>query len=154
MLEAKFGIVNPLLLNDPNLVLPLFRIQSIDFYDNLMDWFLNNSKTRLMWVKYKKRTFNLHWFFLCSFLNSDIRKNPSYFKCSGILVINSDWVPKIPATSKMKLFVTLVNGFQLLTNVTKNSGLSVVLVLHTTWNQVFHIIKSAFMCTVFAIPIL
>ena len=39
-------------------------------------------------------------------------------------------VSKTPATFKMKLFVTLVNGFQPLT-VTKNSLLDVVEVLET-----------------------
>ena len=40
-------------------------------------------------------------------------------------------VPRTPATSKMKFFVTLVNGFQPLTNVTKNSMLDLAGVLET-----------------------
>ena len=40
-------------------------------------------------------------------------------------------VSKTPATSKMKFFVTLVNGFQPLTNVTKNSMLDLAGVLET-----------------------
>ena len=40
-------------------------------------------------------------------------------------------VSRIPATYKMKLFVTLVNGFQPLNNVTKNSMLDVAGVLET-----------------------
>ena len=40
-------------------------------------------------------------------------------------------VPRTPATSKMKFFVTLVNGFQPLTNVTTNSMLDLAGVLET-----------------------
>ena len=39
--------------------------------------------------------------------------------------------PRTPATSKMKFFVTLVNGFQPLTNVTTNSMLDLAGVLET-----------------------
>ena len=41
-------------------------------------------------------------------------------------------VYRTPATSKMKLFVTFVNGFQPLTNLTKNSMLDVAGVLETS----------------------
>ena len=40
-------------------------------------------------------------------------------------------VPRTSATSKMKFFVTLVNGFQPLTNVTTNSMLDLAGVLET-----------------------
>ena len=41
-------------------------------------------------------------------------------------------VSRTPATSKMKLFVTLVNSFQPLTHITKNSMLDVAGVLETS----------------------
>ena len=40
-------------------------------------------------------------------------------------------VPRTPATSKMKLFVTLVNGFHPFTNVTKKSMSDIAGVLET-----------------------
>ena len=50
-------------------------------------------------------------------------------------------VSRTPATSKMKFFVTLVNGFQPLINVTKNSMLDVAGILETplivTYIEVF-----------------
>ena len=49
-----------------------------------------------------------------------------------ILMSKLRGVSRIPATSKMKVFVTLVNGFQQLTNVTNNSMLDVAGVLETS----------------------
>ena len=51
-------------------------------------------------------------------------------------------VPGIPATSKMQLFVALVNGLQPLTNVTKNSILDIVGVLDTPLNAALSVTGS------------
>ena len=46
-----------------------------------------------------------------------------------VLLFDSRGVSRTPETSKMELFVTLVNSFQPLTDATKNSILAVVRVL-------------------------
>ena len=50
-------------------------------------------------------------------------------------LINVREIPGTSAISKMELFVTLVNGLQLLTSVTKNSILDVAGVLDTPLNE-------------------
>ena len=52
-------------------------------------------------------------------------------KCleNHVLFLERRGISRSTATSKMKLFVTLVNGFQSLTNATKNSILAAARVL-------------------------
>ena len=94
--------------------------------------------------------FFFHCPFVCKqYYRLTVNKQESYeiviFTVSFVFVLTLmskfRGVSRTPLTSKIKLFVTLVNGFQPLTNVTKNSMLDVARFLETPliviYNKVF-----------------